>query len=239
MSLVSVISNVSLALGQGAVSVVIAATDETTLELLVLANNSGKSLARSSDFPELQKIVSFSATGQVDQGQFLGSAGVVTDGDYLRMVPDTFWNSTARRPIIFPSTPSEWSVSLAFGTIPVNLLGIILDRNLQVGPVNGPSSGDSLTFMYYGGFWCASAAGTGQAAWAADTDVGIIPENLLELDLIWRWKQMKFLPYSEDLETAEREILSHTGAAGGRRLLILGGRSGYGYVSNIPEGNWG
>lgn len=239
MSLLTIIQDAAYALGQGSPDVVVTSTDETVLELLALSNTSGEALASDYDFPELKKEATFSATGNVDQGQFLGSAGVVSDGDYLRMVPDTFWDRTIDRPIIFPVTDSEWAQLSAFNSVPTNKRAIILNRNLHIGPNTGPSSGNTLAFTYYGSKWCASASGTAQSEWAADTDVGIIPERILKLDLIWRWKQSKYLPYAEDLETAERAISSHTGAAGGRRLLILGGQSGYNYVTNIPEGNWG
>ncbi len=240
MSLLTVVQNVCRAIGKSPPSVVATSTDAAILELFVLSSTSGQELARGYDFPELLKENSWSATSTVNQSALIGvsASAVVSSMDYERMVPDTFWNRTQDEQYQ-PATNAEWSQWSAVGTIPVPKRFIILNKNLYVGPNTGPTSGDVLAFMYYSAHWCSSSEGVGKRAWSADTDIGVIPEPILERDLIWRWKQAKGLPYAEDLETSERAINKYTGSAGGRRLLMLGGGSTFNYAVNIPEGNWG
>jgi len=50
--------------------------------------------------------------------------------------------------------------------------------------------------------------GTGSTdtpAWVNGSDVALLSEDLLVLDLIWRFKQNKGLDYAEDMGTFERE----------------------------------
>jgi hypothetical protein len=44
-------------------------------------------------------------------------------------------------------------------------------------------------FEYQSTYFCQSSAGADQSAWAADTDVGVLDENLMELGVIWRFKK--------------------------------------------------
>lgn len=240
MSLLTVVQNACRAIGKSPPTVVANSNDATILELFVLSSKSGQELARGHDFPELLREATFTGTAAVFQGNIIGiaSTAVVANCDYERMIPDTFWNRTQDRRIQGPSTPAEWSQLTAMNNIPDPLRFIIIGKGLYIGPNQGPSSGDSLAFMYFSNKWCESSGGVGQKSWSADTDVGIIPEQILELDLIWRWKQAKGFAYAEDLETAQRAINSYVGAAPGRRLLILGGGSQFNYSVNIPEGNW-
>ena len=239
MSLLTVVQNACRAIGQNPPSVVVASSDATVLELYILATKSGQELARQYDWPELLKEASFSATSQVNQGNIIGvsASALISSSDYERMIPDTFWNRTADEKII-PATDSEWQQLIASGSAPITRKFKIIQKQLHIGPVSGPTAGNLMGFFYRSNMWCESSAGTAQRSWAADTDRGIIPEQILELDLIWRWKQAKGRQYGEDMETAERSINRYVGAAPGRRLLMLGGGSNYGYTTNIPEGNW-
>lgn len=241
MSLLTVVQNVCRAIGKSPPTVVANSNDATILELFVLSSKSGQELARGYDFPELFRETTFSATSAVYQGDIIGlsASALISNCDYERMVPDSFWNRTLVRKIQGPSSPSEWAQLAAMNNIPDPLRFIIIGKGLYVGPNQGPTSGSTMAFFYYSNKWCQTSAGVGQKSWAADTDTGVIPEQILELDLIWRWKQAKGFAYAEDLETAQRAINAYTGAAPGRRLLILGGTSSFNYGVNIPEGNWG
>lgn len=241
MSLLTVVRNVCQAIGKTPPTVVANSNDATILELFVLSSKSGQELVRGYDFPEMLSNAEFLALSAEYQGDIIGlsASAVVANCDYERMVPDTFWDRTIIRKVLGPMTPAEWSQLKANNVIPNPLRFIVIGKGLYIGPNTGPAAGDTLAFMYFSNKWCQSAAGVRQKTWVADTDLGVIPEQILELDLIWRWKQAKSLAYAEDLETAQRAINAYTGSAPGRRLLILGGSGPwFPFGANIPEGNW-
>ena len=52
---------------------------------------------------------------------------------------------------------------------------------------------------------CAVDDSTDKAAFTIDTDLSRLSEELLTLDLVWRWKKAKGLDYAEDLADFERQ----------------------------------
>lgn len=242
MTLLSTVQNVCRKIGKTPPSVVVTSTDATILELFVMANESGDAFAREHDFPELYKQCSFSATSTVFQGQLINSSAIVADGDYLRMVPETFWNTSLNSKLVL-SPPAEWSQLQAMASTPYPARWTIIQGGLYIGPVTGPTSPNSCSFYYYSNKWVRSASGTYQTAYQLDTDVAVVPEKLIYLDLVWRWKQAKGLQYGEDMKTAELAIDQYTGSVGGAKKLLLGGGSNmYNPIvggPTIPEGNWG
>jgi hypothetical protein len=44
-------------------------------------------------------------------------------------------------------------------------------------------------------------ADNGYTQFAADTDITILPQNIMELGVIWRWKRANGLPYTDDEQT--------------------------------------
>jgi hypothetical protein len=212
----------------------VTSSDTKILEILALSNNSGKDLALKFDFPELSQEATFTTVNNLDQGLL---TTVVSTGDYLRMIPETMWDRTADQKITGPASPTDWQAMIANSSAGPPYVFRIRNRRLYIGP-SAIASGNTVAFEYYSSFWCETSGGTGLSAWAADSNVGRIPENILELDVIWRWKQAKGFEYAEDLETAGQAIDTYTGAAGGRRLLILGGGSTFTFPINTAEGSW-
>jgi hypothetical protein len=77
---------------------------------------------------------------------------------------------------------------------------------------------------------------------AADTDVGILDETLIEMGVTWRFKQNHGLTYDEDFRQYQLELRQAISRAGGapvislddaRRLLV----SPYSY--NLPDSGYG
>jgi hypothetical protein len=71
----------------------------------------------------------------------------------------------------------------------------------------------------------------------ADTDTGLMSENLMELGVVWRFKKKNGLDYSEDFRLYEQKLANLTSRVGGKKVLSMNGagtRSGI----YIPEGSW-
>lgn len=55
-----------------------------------------------------------------------------------------------------------------------------------------------------------------------DNDVFVLPERLLTLSLMWRWRQMKRMEYAEDLTNYEIALEKAAGTDKGARILVVG-----------------
>lgn len=64
-----------------------------------------------------------------------------------------------------------------------------------------------------------------KAAFTADTDESLLPERLLTLGLVWRWRENKKLDYSGDQEAFMKAISEYAAKDRGSRSLRRGGRS--------------
>jgi hypothetical protein len=60
------------------------------------------------------------------------------------------------------------------------------------------TAGDTYAFEYVSLNWCQSAAAAEQAAWAADTDTGILSEELMTDGIVWRYLYAGFKPSRKD-----------------------------------------
>lgn len=220
-------------MGINSPSAVISSQDKTVLELLVMANSTGDELTRRYTWQELTREANFLSTGSIDMGSLTGS--IATDFGYF--LDQTFWDRDLKQPIIGPVDAQEWQSDLSFAVVGPPYKFIVQNGRLKVGPT-AITSGHTMVFNYLTKNWCESSTGTGQSAFAADTDVTRIPQELFKLSLIWRWKQSKGLSYAEDMGTAEAQIDRYTGLSGGRRVLFIGGQGIYYLAENVPLGNW-
>jgi hypothetical protein len=92
---------------------------------------------------------------------------------------------------------------------------IILDGEFKFWPT--PSG--TATFPYISKYIVRNVGGTAQETFTADTDTFILPERLLTLGLIWRYRSQKGLEYAEDLATYSKALEQATNDDKGARVL--------------------
>ena len=200
MTALSIIQNAAIDPGIGLrqPSAVFGSSDLTTLQLLQLAQRSGRQLAKRHDWQALTVERTFTSLNQVEQ-----TGAIPSDYDRLIYAADV-WDRTQNLKFAGPTPSRVWQ------DLQTNLTGGIvgwwrlLGGELHIFPAQ--DAGNTLAFEYISKNWCESSGGTGQDAFAANTDVARIPEHLIELEIIWRWRKAKELDYAEELATAEREI---------------------------------
>ena len=101
-----------------------------------------------------------------------------------------------------------------------------------------PSSVKTYSYYYRSSKPCESSGGTSQTTWALDTDTALIDEDLIILDLKWRFKNAKGLPYQEEKLHSEKALERAASVAGDAKVINLGG-SGPVIRDNIPERDFG
>lgn len=198
MTLLSIIQSVAPRVGVPKPSAVIGSQDLQIQQLKAFADESGLHLMRYHDWQDL--IVQISATA--DGTQIIPGT---MPADYDRLINDSqIWNTSINTPII-KSGQRRWRFLLQYGgNAGVGGFYRILASQLNILPK--VSSGDIIAFEYISQNWAADSGGTGQANFQADSDTTVFKEELMALEIIWRYRKAKGLAqYAEDMATAERE----------------------------------
>jgi hypothetical protein len=214
MSLLTMIQDAARSLNQTPPSVVVASSDPGAQLFLTLAKREGRELARRHDWQNL--IVNHTWTSTATQAQ---SSALPSDYDHL--VPDVeIWNRSTNTVYSGPTPSNIWSRLQSGITGGVTGWWRIVGNVLQIYPT--PTAGHTLALDYVSKNYCESSGGTDQSDWAADSDLGRIPERLMELGICWRWLRAKGMDYAEELATYEREVEKAASRDRGIKVMAVG-----------------
>lgn len=166
--------------------------DIVALEMADLSNEVAQDILSTYDWRALTRIATLTGDTTV----------FPVPADYDRMVKGSavadpinwFWSYTPF------SSVTEWR-RLVDGGYQMIVPGgwIIIDGAFNF----YPAPYDGATFPYISKGYARSSDGEIKNEFDQDTDTFALPERLLTLGLIWRWKAQKGLAYAEDLETYE------------------------------------
>ena len=96
--------------------------------------------------------------------------------------------------------------------------------------ISGSASDGGVIWVY---------ADQGYTRWQADTDVGILDEDLMKQGLVYRYKESKGLPWAKAEREYENAVARRIGRDGGAQVLNMGGPTPLRRpVAVVPEGNW-
>lgn len=196
MTLLTVVSDASKRLGLGSRSSVIGSTDENAVQLLALAQEEGKTLSRRHEWQVLQTEYTFPTVAS--------TASYALPSDFDRIMKETVFNRTSRRRVVGDLTPDQWQQTQASLVTMVNPAFRIRGKLFLISPT--PTAAETIAYEYISKKWCESNASVGQVQWLADSDTGLLDEELMTLGLIWRYRKAKSLDYGEDMETYEMEV---------------------------------
>lgn len=85
--------------------------------------------------------------------------------------------------------------------------------------------GQTVTFEYVSNYWITDSGGTPKARFTADTDLILLPEILIVLATVYRWKRAKGLDYAQELADFKMECAKQAHIDGGLpRLRMAEGR---------------
>jgi hypothetical protein len=232
MSLLTLVQNVADRVGLSRPSAVVSTSDPNARQLLALAQQEGIELAKRHSWQKLTKEKTFTSTAAAAQTGAIPS-------DFDRIIDGTMYNRTAKRHLEGPLNAQEWQFAQAVTATTIIEAFRIRGNDILITPT---PTGTSTTYAYeyVSTQWCESSGGTDQSAWAADTDVGILSEELMTLGTTWRWLKIKGLAYDESFRTYEMQVAQAIARDGGKPTLYAGKtvnafkpRGVY-----VSEGNW-
>ncbi len=239
MSFLTIVQDAAVELGLSKPNTVFGSSDLSLQKLTTAMQQVGQDLMRSKEWPHLRIIDSITLAS--------GTESYSTPADFDRFVTETHWDGSSQWPVLGSLSPQEWAL-IKYGTTavgPFRRYTVFGDPlSIKISPT--PGTGDTgvlIYFTYVSNNFCESAGGTGQSAWALDTDLSRLPDRLFMLGAKARWLRVNGL----DWQDAEAEYRAETDRVYTQsisaRTINLAGRNGsltkLSDESNIPDGGYG
>lgn len=229
MSFLTMIQNAASRMGLSMPASAYGSSDPQVVQLVALAQQEGKELARRHTWQKITKEKTFSATAAETQTGAIPS-------DFDRFIDETMFNRTRKHHVYGPLTPQEWQFQKSV------LSSTIIENWRQRGDdiliMPTPTASDTYAYEYVSTQWCESSGGTDQSSWASDTDVGILSEELMTDGIIWRFLRAKGMSYDEQFRTYELQVAQAITRDGGKKTLNAGGRRKPARGIFVQDGSW-
>jgi hypothetical protein len=230
VSLLTTIQRACRSLSLTAPASVVASTDPNVLLLWELANEEGEELARGFPWQILRKEHTFTTVAQAAQTDALPD-------DFMRFIPDTFFNRTTRRNLIGPITPQQWQAIQAQPQLNrVFLAWIERDGAFLITPT--PPAGETIAYEYETINWAYDVNDAPKASMDADGDDTYLNERIMRLGIRWRFLSAKGLDYAQAYQTYEIEKEKVQARDGGNTVVYTTGATSYILSPNLPEGSF-
>lgn len=215
MSILSVCQEASVVLSQDNPSSLFSNTDKFAQEMRVLAYEAARDIATACDWQTLTTLQTMTGDGT--------KTAFDLPSNYDRMpIKARVMTSQFAEPLIMASDLDEWLELQLFAFTAFPGYYIILGGQMQFMPAL--SSGIAAKFFYQRNTIVKGQDGTLKTAFTADDDTFILPERLLKLSLIWRWRAQKRYEYAEDMSNYEIALSEEATKDKGSRVIAKGGR---------------
>lgn len=219
-------------------SLLFGATDDTSKQLLALAQREGKEFSEyatdSGGWTALHKEYTFTTVN--------GQADYALPSDFQYFVNRTFWDGAYKWELLGPLTAQQKQV-LRYGIVggSIRTKFYIRDGKLYLTPTP-TEDGLLIAYDYYSSSWCKSAGGAEQSLWQADDDTYKLDEDMFIKGMKWRFLRAKGLDYSQEYADYMADTIKVKGRDGGSPDLSLTGGSIYPHFldeHNIPDSGYG
>lgn len=226
MSLLTICQNAADEVGLRSPSSIVGSTDRVAVRCLRYAKRIGRELVLKN-IPWLFKEHTFSTVN--------GTQTYSMPADFDHFVPFTHWNRTTYRRM-YPILPNEWQeLQSGLATVSINDQFRIrgADKEFYIEPT--PTGTETVAFEYVSKNYCENAGGTGLSVWTADTDVGVIDEEVFELGIIWRLLNRMGQPYAEEKAEYQRYLNTLIAQIAPQKVSLSGNRL---TPANIPDSDF-
>lgn len=188
MKLSEMLDDVLLESGMDTESTYVASNDPGVLRLVKLANRSSRRIATGYEWQTLIRTYTFSLTTDTQYD---------LPDDWRAFIPDTTFVDSYLFGVDMRTRPQLWRYLQVntTGTGPRYRMRVMNDK-IQV---YQPQSGDEITFEYISDHPVMDADGTTtQKLFDADDDTFRLDDDLLVMDIIWRYKKLLGLDWQVD-----------------------------------------
>ena len=224
-TLLQIVQDACRDVGQPRPSVVASATEATSGRMLRLLNKAGQQLIKDHDWSILMNVRSFTPLAAETQ--------VEPPSDYDRITSQSgLWDVNNKRPVVGPIAMEKWLRLTIDNVASIDKYWRLIGSVIHILPA--PTATDSFRYSYQSKNWVANASGMPKPNFTADDDYPLIHDELLTLELVWRWKQEIGIDYAEDLANSARLKEVIIAADRGPSILSLSQPNG----GSLPENFW-
>jgi hypothetical protein len=232
MTALSVLQEAAPFIGLEVPTGVLSSTVREHVELKAVLNDMADTIAKSQSWQLLKRLATLTGDGTTED------FSLPSDYDWM---PDTndIYASDNDRPLCKVGNENIWLDHLEREFDPVPGEWIIYGGQLHIRKALG--TGITARFFYQSNLMVAPATGANKATFTVDTDTFRLSERLLKLGVIFRWKQLKGLPYAEEMNDFEN--LKEKLAARDRGATMMSQGSGrirrgvtVAYPGSVPGG---
>jgi hypothetical protein len=183
------------------------------LELAGLVQEAAEMIASAYEWEVLNRITTITGDG-TDESFDLPA-------DFDRMLDRSqLWTSELETPLSPISDRDTWlGLDIQSFDFVVNAW-IKYGGQIHIKPAL--SNGTEVKYWYQSNLIVKPSSGANKAEFDNDTDTFRIDERLLKLALIWKWREMKGLPYAENMADYERALAKRIAQNKGSRIIRIG-----------------
>jgi hypothetical protein len=183
------------------------------LELAGMVQETAEMIASAYEWEALNRIATISGDGS-DEDFDLPS-------DFDRMLDKAqLWTAELGTPLSPISDRDEWlGIDIQSFDFVVNAW-IKYGGQIHIKPALAAAA--EVKYWYQSNLLVAPNSGANKAEFDTDTDTFRLDERLLKLGLIWKWREMKGLPYAENMADYERALAKRIVQDKGSRIIRLG-----------------
>lgn len=213
MTILSVAQKAALSIGLKQPDVLLSSTDRSVVELANLCNDTALMIAESFDWQALKAQHTITGDGT--------SEAFAMPSDYYRMCETSrMWSSRWTWAIRKVMGVDIW---LEHQEIPYSYIDgewIIYGDEFHFLPVL--TSTETVKFFYIKNTIVTPASGSAKTEFTLDTDTFKLSERLLELGVIWRWKENKGLSFDSQKAKYDDLFVKLATRDGGGRSVVGG-----------------
>lgn len=209
MTVLSVCREAAILLSQDEPTTLFSTTESFAKEIRTLANESAAVIGETYDWQILTKLATVTGDG--------ADTSFPLPDDYDRMVMKTnLAGSDSNIDLVKSRDLDQWAYFQNHGATSVPGHWLILGGQIQF----EPAPALNVAYSYY--YMSRNVVSGDKAAFTADADAFVLPERLLKLDLIWRWRALKRMEYSEDMVNFNMAMEKAISKDKGTRILVAG-----------------
>lgn len=197
---------------------IFSSTNTFEMELTDLATETAVAIAKEHEWQKLKKLATLTGDGT--------ATAFDLPTDYDRMVKDGNVHSSRYQTAYFSRVDSldDWILIGDILATPSPGNWIIIGGQMNIKPAM--ASNETARFYYI----TRNIVSGDKAAFASDGDEFLLPERLLTLGLIWRWRSQKRMEYAEDLQNYEIALSQEIARDRGARIISVGTQR---YTGNV------
>lgn len=213
MTILTVCQEVARKLNQTEPVTLFSSTEQFDKEIRSEANETAEAIGKAYDWQNLTALQTMTGDGS--------TTSFALPDDYDRMtLKSTVLTSQFSTGLVKARDTDHWLDLQINSTIATPGYWIILGGAMQIFPAL--ASGVTAKFYYIRNTVVTGAASAQQERFIADGDTFNLPDRLLRLGLVWRWRALKRMEYAEDMANYEIALGEETARDKGSRILTVG-----------------